>query len=133
QAGDGWSLLSLDQRTPFSRYLPSLTDRRYPAIGRRDLRALILVADPPQDNSYHLAPIDVAATVASIQQALGEIPHTVLARVKGAGGAPMLDALCKELTAQPYTLLHVVAHGGYDRSRGESWLYLLDGAGEIAP
>ncbi len=133
QAGDGWSLLSLDQRTPFSRYLPSLTDRRYPAIGRRDLRALILVADPPQDNSYKLAPIDVAATVASIQQALGEIPHTVLARVKGAGGAPTLDALCEELTAQPYTLLHVVAHGGYDRSRGESWLYLLDGAGEIAP
>src|SRR5690606_6172436 len=96
QAGDGWALLSLDQRTPFSRYLPSLTDRRYPAIGRRDLRALILVADPPQDNSYKLAPIDVAATVASIQQALGEIPHTVLARVKGAGGAPTLDALCEE-------------------------------------
>ncbi|MCI5147356.1 MAG: hypothetical protein D3923_17955, partial [Candidatus Electrothrix sp. AR3] len=50
-----WDFLALDQNNPFSLYLPSLTDRRFPAIGRRDLRALVLLADPPQDNSYNLA------------------------------------------------------------------------------
>ena len=32
----GWDFLCLNQATPFSIYLPSLTDRRYPPIGRRD-------------------------------------------------------------------------------------------------
>ena len=43
---DGWDFLALNQRAPFSLYLPSLTDRRFPPIGRRDLRALMVVASP---------------------------------------------------------------------------------------
>ena len=43
-----WDLLALDQRVPFSLYLPSLADRRFPPIGRRDLRALILEANPAE-------------------------------------------------------------------------------------
>src|SRR5437763_227700 len=39
-----WRLLALDQRLPFSLYLPSLTTRRFPPIARRDLRALIVAA-----------------------------------------------------------------------------------------
>jgi hypothetical protein len=42
----GWNFLALDQRVPFSLYLPSLSDRRFPPIGRRDLRGLILTASP---------------------------------------------------------------------------------------
>ena len=42
--GDVWDFLSLDQRVLFSLYLPSLTDRAYPPIGRHDLRALVVVA-----------------------------------------------------------------------------------------
>ena len=38
RAGGKWSPLALDQRSVFSLYLPSLTDRRFPPIGRRDLR-----------------------------------------------------------------------------------------------
>ena len=34
-----WDYLCLNQSTPLSRYLPALTDRRYPPIGRRDLRS----------------------------------------------------------------------------------------------
>ena len=34
-----WDFFCLNQSTPFSLYLPSLTDRRFPPIGRRDLRA----------------------------------------------------------------------------------------------
>ena len=40
----GWDYLLLNQSTPFSLYLPSQIERRFPPIGRRDLRALILVA-----------------------------------------------------------------------------------------
>ena len=41
-----WDFLSLDQRALYSLYLPSLTDRPYPPIGRHDLRALVVVANP---------------------------------------------------------------------------------------
>ncbi|MBD2207409.1 hypothetical protein H6G33_34110, partial [Calothrix sp. FACHB-1219] len=51
---DGWHLLSLEQRTPYSLYIPAITDRRFPPIGRRDLRALILVASPQEIERYKL-------------------------------------------------------------------------------
>ena len=34
--GDGWDFLALNQRVPFSLYLPSTTDQRFPPIGRSD-------------------------------------------------------------------------------------------------
>jgi hypothetical protein len=40
----GWDYLLLNQQTPFSLYLPSQIERRFAPIGRRDLRALLLVA-----------------------------------------------------------------------------------------
>ena len=44
-AGD-WEFLSLDQRAIFSLYLQSLTSRDYKPITQRDLRVLLLVANP---------------------------------------------------------------------------------------
>jgi hypothetical protein len=41
-----WHLLARNQRVPFSLYIPTIIDRRFPPIGRRDLRALVLVASP---------------------------------------------------------------------------------------
>jgi hypothetical protein len=124
----GWDYLLLNQGTPFSLHLPSQIDRRFPAIGRGDLRALVLVAGPQDlDGDYHLAPFEVAATVESIQNALGEIPCDVLASPEGASGRPTLDSLCEHLTAGAssgrYTLLHVVCHGKYLPDLGETVLY----------
>ena len=48
----GWDLLALHQEAPFSLYLPSITDRRFPPIGRRDLRALIVAASPANLDRY---------------------------------------------------------------------------------
>jgi hypothetical protein len=45
---DGWASLAIHQRTPFSLYIPSLTDRRFPPLGPLDLRALVLVAGRPR-------------------------------------------------------------------------------------
>jgi len=127
-----WDFLALDQATPYSRYLPSLTDRRFPAIGRRDLRALVVLADPPADNPYGLAPFDARTSAASIAAALGEIPHDLLDPLPGAVGPASLDALAERVTAGGYTLLHLVAHGAV-RGDGETILHLLGTAGGVAP
>ena len=120
----GWDYLLLNQGTPFSLYLPSQIRLRFPPIGRRDLRALVLVAGPEELNGdYGLAPFDVPATVGSIQHALGEISSDVLARVEGAIGPPTLNDLCEHLTAGRYTLLHVVCHGRVIADSGETVLY----------
>jgi WD40 repeat protein len=119
----GWDFLALTQRAPFCLYLPSLTDRRFPPIGRRDLRALVLVASPDGLERYRLQPFDVMAAVASIRVALGDIPCDVLAKSEGAAGPPTLDALCERITAEHYTLLHVVCHGQFLRETGETALY----------
>src|SRR5215218_7123205 len=75
----GWDLLALNQEAPFSLYLPSVTDRRFPPIGQRDLRALIIAASPAGLDQYRLAPFDVAAAVSGVRDALGNIPSDVLA------------------------------------------------------
>ncbi|WP_233154188.1 nSTAND1 domain-containing NTPase, partial [Scytonema sp. HK-05] len=110
---DNWYFLALEQRTPFSLYIPAITDRRFPPIGRLDLRALVLVASPSGLGKYSLDSFDVEATVNSVRQALGKIPCDVLAFVDKAIGPPNLDELCKQLTDQTkqYTLLHFVCHG----------------------
>ena len=124
----GWDYLLLNQQTPFSLYLPSQIERRFPPIGRRDLQALILVAGPEElDGDYGLASFDVAATVSSLRRALGQIPCGVLARVKGASGPPRLDVLCEQMATradtEAYTLLHFVCHGVYHEATGETLLY----------
>lgn len=109
-----WNYLALDRRLPFSQYIPTSVDRLFPPIGRRNLRALILVASPENVQQFRLAPFNVETTVAGVRSSLGDIPCDVLANgVEGAIGAPTLDNLCEQLTnAQPpYTLLHVVCHG----------------------
>ncbi len=120
----GWDYLLLNQSTPFSLYLPSQIERRFPPIGRRDLRALVLVAGPEElAGDYGLGPFDVAATVASLRAALCEIPADVLASVPDAAGPPTLEALVEQLIAGHHTLLHIVAHGAYNAEKDETVVY----------
>src|SRR5215208_7112619 len=99
----GWDLLALNQEAPFSLYLPSITDRRFPPIGRRDLRALIVAASPSNLSRYQLTPFDVAAAVAGVQEALGEIPSDILvtgdgaSSLAGAIGPATLDAIAERI------------------------------------
>jgi energy-coupling factor transporter ATP-binding protein EcfA2 len=131
--GGGWDFLALHQRVPFSLYLPSTTDQRFPPIGRRDLRALVVVANPGGLEKYRLAPFDAAATVASVRAALGGVPSDMLAALPGAAGPPTLDALCERITEQRYTLLHVVAHGQFKPADGETVLYLANADNQVDP
>jgi len=134
-----WDYLLLNQLTPFSLYPPSQVSRPFPAIGRRDLRALVLVAGPQElEGDYGLAPFDVVATAESVQQALGDIPCDMLAPVEGAISPPSLNSLCERLTAGTpsgtYTLLHLVCHGRYSADVGETVLYFpRDESGRPVP
>jgi WD40 repeat protein/energy-coupling factor transporter ATP-binding protein EcfA2 len=127
----GWDFLALNGRVPYSLYLPSLTDRRFPPIGRRDLRALVLAASPEGLEQYRLDHFDVESAVSSVRAALGECD--VLATVNGAVGPPTLEALCKRITAEQYTLLHIVCHGQYQRGEEETVLYLADAQNQVDP
>ena len=126
-----WDFLGLNQRVPFSLYLPSVTDQRFPPIGRRDLRALVLVANPDGLDQYRLTPFDAAATVQNVRTALGSIPCEVLAAVEGAVGPPTLDALCERITAEHYTLLHIVCHGQFKGD--DTILYWAKADGTVEP
>jgi len=122
-----WDFLALDQRVPLSLDLPSRASRHFPPIGRLDLRALLVVASPEGlKEKYRLGTFDVEAVVSSVRTALGEkIPCDVLAdEVEDAVGPPTLNALCDRLTAERYTLLHIIAHGQYLKDVGETVLYL---------
>jgi len=134
--GDGdWQLLARDQRVPFSRYIPTPIDRRFPPIGRRDLRALVLVASPANIGKFQLAPFDVEAAVSGVKEALGEIPYEILANnVAGAIGPPTLQELSKQLTNanKPYTLLHFVCHGKLIDG-GETILYWAEADNQVLP
>ena len=122
-----WDFLALNQRTPFSLYLPSLANRLFPPIGRRDLRALVLAASPEGIEPFGLESFDVPTVLKSVQTALGRIPCDVLAEVEGAVGPPTLDALCGRLTQGPYTLLHVICHGQLDPESKDTSLFLGSG------
>ncbi|MCF2145756.1 CHAT domain-containing protein [Desmonostoc muscorum LEGE 12446] len=119
-----WELLALNQRVPFSFYIPAITDRRFPPIGRRDLRALVLVASPSDSQKYKLAEFDVEASVNSVKSALGEIPCDILATIPGAIGLPTIDELCTQLSDRnkQYTILHFVSHGRV-MDNGETVVY----------
>jgi hypothetical protein len=120
-----WQFLRLQQRTPFSFYLPSETDRRYRAISRADLKALVVVANLGPTKPFGLANFDAPKTVSSIRAALGDIPATVLAcdgidQVPGSDGLPTMDEICEWITKQRFPILHVVCHGVYKRAQGEA-------------
>ncbi|MEM9459005.1 MAG: CHAT domain-containing protein [Myxococcota bacterium] len=124
---DHWILLGHSQPTPFSLYLPSTTDRRFPPFGRRDLRALVVVASPNPDNRYGVDPFDEATAIETVLEGLGTIPSTVLGKAPGAEGPPTLQELSRRLTTERYTLMHWICHGAFSSRTGETAVF-LDGA-----
>ena len=90
-----WAFLALDPQVAFSQYLPSVSDLHFSSFGRRDLRALVVVANPANLDEYDLDLFDADGTIASVTSALGEIPADVLALGDGFAGPPTLDAMAE--------------------------------------
>src|SRR6185436_15584540 len=115
--------LAADQNTPFSRYLPSRA-RQGRLISERPLRALVAIASPDDLASYHLPAIDLAAE----QQALAAVA-TGIAEERLAATflePPVTRAALLAELQKGYHVLHLVAHGGSQRSTGEPGLFLAD-------
>jgi tRNA A-37 threonylcarbamoyl transferase component Bud32 len=130
--GAGFGFLALDQRVAYSRYIPSPQDRGFRGLRRRELRALVVIACPDGlKSAYNLEPFDTQAVAVSVRQALGDIPCELLGPVEGAVGPATLDAICEALTRTEAPILHIVAHGGTNRARSETVLYLAGAKGNV--
>ena len=127
-----WDHLALNERTLFSHYLPSATDPHFTPIGRRDLRALVLVASPEKTDQEGFPAFDVEKTVASVKASLGSISCDVLANTEGTQGAPTLNELIGKLTDPQthYTILHIVCHGKLT-PKGHTILYWATAENQI--
>lgn len=126
-----WEPLGLNQRAPFSLYLPSTTDRRFRPFGRGDLKALVVVAAPLPDCTF-VAHFDEEAALQSVLAGLGDIPSRVLGKTAAAEGPPTLTEICRQLTAERFTLLHIVCHGAFARD-GETAVFLDGDGGGTTP
>ncbi|MFZ1025499.1 MAG: CHAT domain-containing protein [Limnoraphis robusta] len=131
---EDWEYLSTDRRTTFSIYVPTMTERLFPVIGRNDLRSLIVVANPSNGSKFGLADFDAKKTVESVRKSLGNIPSDVLGKdIDGAVGLPTLEEIKTHLSSSQkyYTLLHLICHGKY--IKGETVLYLTNEENETDP
>jgi hypothetical protein len=118
--------LATDQAVWFSRYIPSSDWRPVQLRSQQELRALALVSNPTDLKDYGLAPVDVAAQVGCLKDALGEaIPLTCLAEP----GQATLQNLFAELR-QGYDLLCLITHGTYHK--GQPYLWLENENGQAA-
>ena len=126
---DGSPLLT-SEHVLFSRYLSSIDWRPVAASTRRDLRALVVIANPTNVSDYQpggraLAPVDVTGELARAQASLGSIPLTALA----SGGSATLNNLSEHLR-DGYDILLLVCHGAL--IDGEARLWLEEQSGRAA-
>ncbi len=118
-----WRPLRPDQLTPFSLYIPTTSERRYPAFRQSELRALVVVASPEPGHPT-LSAFDEELALRTVLDGLDDIPRVVLSHVAGiSAGPPTLQQICARLSAEPFTLLHVVCHGAVGRD-GASSIFL---------
>lgn len=128
--GQRWLPLCRSQQFLFSRYLPSLSSRLFGPVGTHELRALVLVANPAENNEHGLERFDATRFVDDIRNALEGVPCDVLGNLPGALGEPGMKALCRALTSAHYSILHIVAHGWVNNKK-ENVLYLTDSADAV--
>jgi hypothetical protein len=108
------------EQTIVSRFLTSGDWRPIRLHPKAQLRALVVIANPGSAAAYQLAPIDVPAGLARVQEALSGISVTVLA----PGGAISLNDLAAKLR-EGFDILYLVCHGKIVNQ--EPLLYLNEG------
>ena len=98
--GGRWAPLAFDQQAPLSLYLPACRSAPLPPIGRRDLRALVVVASPARpQGSFRLDPFDAAAAAPWPAGPCGDIPCERAGPPGGGGGRRAADPGCPLRTA----------------------------------
>ncbi|NCA71668.1 MAG: CHAT domain-containing protein [Sphingobacteriia bacterium] len=129
---DDEGFLLLDQHTPYSRFLPSTSPYRYPSIGPGALKALVVLANPPQDNVPGLSRFPADQAGHDLAEQLAPITVEQLGSHPDAVAPANLDGIAERLTAGRHGILHIVAHGKVKtREDGETLLYLTGPDGSL--
>lgn len=114
--------LAADADTPFSRHVSAPMDPPPPVEGPP--RVLVAVADASNLSHYELAPIDAERERALVREAFTAGPVDALA--SPCTLSAVIDALQRD-----YHVLHLVAHGAFNRQRGRGALFLADAQGRV--
>jgi CHAT domain/SIR2-like domain len=116
---DDGSPLFTGERILLSRYLSSADWRPVRRRPKAELRALIVIANPTDLESYRLAALDVSAELARAKAALEGIASAELT----SAGTATLDGLVRHLR-DGCDVLYLVCHGALIER--EPWLWLED-------
>lgn len=115
---DSRSSLSTDQKVYFSRYYSSASFKGFRARPRKQLKALIMVAAPSDIEEFEgLAKVPRQSEEEAISASLGDIPCKKMEHAS-------LSGLVRELTADEYDVVYLVAHGRYIPEKKDGFLYL---------
>ena len=133
--------LATSERILFSRYITSQEWQRIQLRRRKQMRALVVVANPNnlatfQDGSTNepLAPVDVAGEVARAREGLRACGAdvTILAHHADAAGTPTFDNLVSHLTQhEGYDILYLACHGQRVENQPMLWLEAHDGTADV--
>ena len=136
EEGDGGRVISAQDDTPFSRYLPIALPWGAPIEAQeRPIRILALISNPTDiAEKYDLPPADVAQERASLENALAEAsggPGSVQFHLDFLEPPVTLTRL-EEKLRQGYHILHYLGHGAFSPRRGQAVLYMQTETGETA-
>ena len=112
------------ERLQFSRYLGSSDWQPVRLRPQRDLKVLVVIADPTGLEQYGLAKVPVESLWTGVRASLGALQVEALI----TRGSATLDGLCERLAAG-FDVLYLVCHGSWQR--GSAWLWLETAAGQI--
>ena len=118
-------MLAANAATPFSRYLPVALPWGG-VVEERPIRVLAVISNPDDlAAEYNLAPLDLDAERAILEEALAETEDVEVDFLNGPATLENIEAALRD----GYHVLHYVGHGAFSRRRQQAALYLQDGAG----
>ncbi len=121
--------LTTSENLLFSRYLSSLDWRPVKLRPMGALRALTVIASPSDLADYNLAPVDVGAELARVENGLGAIPMEPLATSSDGADHATLNRIIQALRGTEFDVLYLVCHGAMIKD--EPWLWLEDEQGKV--
>jgi formylglycine-generating enzyme required for sulfatase activity len=123
--------LAADTSTPFSRYWESPLPP-VPPITTRPIKMLAVIANPANLSEFGLSPVNLDREKENIRRAVAGIEGVELTFLDElSAGDDMLSSLAMELKKGCH-ILHLVAHGQYNRKKGEAALFLAAENGQVA-
>jgi hypothetical protein len=123
------NFLVMSEQILFSRYLLTRDWRPVRPIARKDLTALVVIANPANLSEYNLAPVDVPAEQARARKGLAGIRTQFLVSSPESEQKVTIENIKRKLR-NDCDILYLVCHGAL--VKGEPILYLEDDSGKVS-